>query len=317
MTSREIVYRTVTFQKPERLGWEMPEEFGNDFYYRTMQGYTDQFLSRGIDAWGSVWNNLGQSNLGEVVEFPLKTWADLDKITVPDMDDLSRYANLKTARREAGDKFLIAFGNSIYTRICFLRGLENTWTDIYEEPENLKKLIDLMVTMNLKAIPRYAENGYDGYFLLDDWGLQNTLMISPEKWREFFKPAYKEVFDAVHRAGMLVFLHSCGYILDILGDLIEIGLDVIQMDQQTNMGLENLAAYAGKICFFNPVDIQAVMPKNDLDEIRSYCRKMVGLLSRDRAGFMLRWYSDYRAAGHQPEGIRAMCEEFMKIARQP
>lgn len=314
MTSREIVWRTAKFENPERLGYEMPDEYGNDFCYILMEGYPDRLLSRGVDDWGAVWDNLGDTRLGEVKEFPLSSWKNFDKLLIPDMDDPSRYANLETARAEAGTRFLITFGCSVYTRICFLRGLENTWMDIYDEPEKLKKLISIMVDINLKSIKQYARYGYDGYFLLDDWGLQNSLMISPEKWREFFKPAYKCIYDAVHEAGMLNFLHSCGYIIDILDDLIEIGLDVIQMDQQMNMGLQNLGnRFAGRLCFFNPVDIQAVMPKNNLREIKDYTIEMVDALKRNNAGFMLRWYSDYKGAGHSKEAIDSMCKEFLKL----
>ncbi|HEX9971591.1 MAG TPA: uroporphyrinogen decarboxylase family protein, partial [bacterium] len=219
--------------------------------------------------------------------------------------------------------------------------LENTWLDIYDSPEELGRLIDLLVAMNLAAIEKYAAFGAHGYIFADDWGLQTRLMISPHAWREIWKPRYARIFKAVHDAGMLAFLHSCGYIVDILDDLIGIGLDVIQMDQQENMGLELLGErFGGRITFFNPVDIQTTMAHGSLDEIRAYCRKMVKLLSKsdvdkpDRhppteladdgqvagdhviGGFIPKWYSDPVGAGHRQEMIDAMCEEFIRISKQ-
>ena len=87
-----------------------------------------------------------------------------------------------------------------------------------------------------------------------------------------------------------------------------------QMDQQMNMGLELLSErFGGRITFWCPVDIQAVMPHASLDEIRAYCRKMVKYLGRPEGGFMVKWYTDPAAAGHSDEAIDAMCEEFLAI----
>lgn len=150
----------------------------------------------------------------------------------------------------------------------FIRGLENTWADIYENPYELGMLIDLLVDMNLYAIERYASAEVDGFMFCDDWGLQSALMISPKSWKEIWKPRYAKIYQAAHNAGMLTFLHSCGYIVEILDDFIEIGLDVVQMDQQENMGLELLGKrFGGRISFWCPVDIQSTMVHGTLEEI--------------------------------------------------
>jgi len=104
--------------------------------------------------------------------------------------------------------------------------------------------------------------------------------------------------------------------VDILDDLIEIGLDVIQMDQQENMGLELLGErFGGRITFYCPVDIQNTMVYGSLEDIRFYCRKMVKLLGSPNGGFIPKWYSDPVGAGHRQEAIDAMCEEFLRIGK--
>jgi hypothetical protein len=314
MTGREIVKRAIRFENPPRLPYSFPEKYGSDFEGVGMSPSVDARPKSGADEWGAVWHNIGISNLGEVKEYPLKDWADFEELNIPDINQPSRWKDLKGARQRAGDKFLLAGGVSLYERVHFLRGLENTWIDIYESPQELGRLIDLLVEMNLVAIERYAEAGCDGYIFCDDWGLQDRLMISPEKWREIWKPRYARVYKAARKAGLLTFLHSCGHIVDILDDLIEAGLDVIQMDQQMNMGLELLSErFGGRITFWCPVDIQAVMPHASLEEIRAYCRKMVKYLGRPEGGFMVKWYGDPAAAGHSDEAIDAMCEEFLAI----
>jgi len=320
MTSKELVWRAIRFQKPERLPFDFPEKYGTDFAFAGMAPSPDMRPAggNGVDEWGAVWRNIGVCGLGEVADFPLKSWDDFSRLHIPDINDPARWEGLKGARERAGDKFLLGYGISLYERVHFIRGLQNVWMDIYDEPEKLGRLIDIMVEMNLATIERYAAEGFDGYIWPDDWGLQNRLMIQPESWRAIWKPRYARVYKAAHDAGMATFLHSCGHIVSILDDLIEAGLDVIHMDQQENMGLELLGSrFAGRLTFFAPVDIQQTMARGTLDDIRAYCRKMVALLARPDGGLIPRWYGDPVAAGHRTEAIDAMCEEFMRLGCRP
>lgn len=318
LTSREVVKQTILFQNPNRFPVSFPKNFGDDFAYVGMNQSPDNRLKKGIDEWGCVWENMGGCNMGEVKDFPLKDWSQFHNLQIPDIHAQHRWAGISEARKRAGDKFLLAGGLSIYERAHFIRGLENLWADLYEEPKGLEKLLDILVDMNLVAIEEYKKANADGYMFCDDWGLQDRLMISPDSWRKFWKSRYAKIYDAAHKAGMLTFLHSCGNIVEILDDLIEAGLDVIQMDQQENMGLELLGKrFGGRITFWCPVDIQSVMYHGTLDEIRSYARKMAQTLGKPQGGFMAKWYPDPVAVGHKPEAVDAMCEEFVRLRRRP
>ena len=317
MISREIVRRAVRFQGIERLPRDFPEKYGSDFEWIDSSPALDTRPRSGTDEWGAVWRNLGASQLGEVKEHPLKDWADFDKLSHPDVHDAKRWTAVAGARGQVRDKYLLGDGISLYERVHFLRGLENTWLDIRDAPQELGRLLDLLVEMNLAAISYYAAADYDGFIFCDDWGLQNRLMIAPAIWRKIWKPRYARVYQAAHAAGLDTFLHSCGYIVDILDDLIEIGLDVIHMDQQENMGLQLLGErFGGRITFYSPVDIQKTMAFSSLDDIRAYCRQMLLCLGRPTGGFIPRWYRDPAGAGHRLEAIDAMCEEFLRLSAE-
>ena len=316
MTSRERVKRTLLFQGADRLPYDLPEPYGTDFFNIEMDPSPDSRPASGTDEWGAVWANIGVMQLGQVKEVPLKGWDDFASLRIPDIRDERRWRNVTGMRSRAGDKFILAKGISLYERIHFLRGLDATWTDIYDSPGELTKLISLLLDMNLYALERFAREGADGYFIPDDWGLQNTLMISPAAWRKIWKPFYRRLFSAVHDAGMFMFLHSCGYIVDILDDLIDIVLNAIHMDQQENMGLELLGKrFGGRLTFFSPVDIQKTMVTGGVDGIRAYCREMARLLGRPGGGFIPRWYTDPAGAGHTPESLETMCVEFLTLSR--
>ena len=319
MTSREIVKAVVRFNPKERIAYDFPGEFGSDFAWAGPNPSPDvrsNYKNTNCDEWGARWENIGICQLGEVKEFPLLDWADLPKLNIPDIKRPDRWAHIGRTREEAGDKFLMGNGISIYERVHFIRSLENTWIDIHENPDKLCWLLDLLVEMNLYCIERYKEIGADGYIFCDDWGLQDRLMIAPDSWRKFWKPRYATIYKAAREANLITMLHSCGYITDILDDLIEIGLDVIHMDQQVNMGLETLGKrFAGRITFFSPVDIQLVLPRGDLDEIRAYCRAMYDNLWRN-GGFIPRWYSDPVGAGISKKAGETSYREFLRIGAE-
>ncbi len=320
MTPREVIKRTIKFETPDRLPKSFPEKYGNDFGSVGMTPSPDARQCGNedfADEWGAVWENIGVCKLGEVKKFPLENWDNYDKLKIPDINDPKRWETLEEQAKKQGDLFIMAGGISLYERVHFIRGLENTWMDIYTDKDKLERLIDILVDMNLEAIKRCQKVNADGYMWCDDWGLQDRLMISPEQWREIWKPAYAKVYKAAHEAGMLTFLHSCGHIVDILDDLIEIGLDVIQMDQQTNMGLDLLSErFKGRITFWCPVDIQSVMCGRTLDEIREYCHELFDKLGSKKGGFIPKWYGDPVGSGHSEEAVAAMCEEFLKISKQ-
>ena len=141
------------------------------------------------------------------------------------MGDFSRV--IETIRTNPGRKYLMADGDTLFQRMFYLRGFENLMVDLAERCAEAAVLRDRIVEFMLKRIEIWLGYGVDGLFFRDDWGTQQELMIRPALWREFFKPSYRRLFDAVHAGGKHVFFHSDGVIDAIIPDLIEIGVDAM------------------------------------------------------------------------------------------
>ena len=109
MSSREVVRRAVRFEGPERLPRSLPETYGSDFSWVGMSPSPDWRPGSGVDEWGAIWENIGISNMGQVKEFPIKTWRDFDRLRVPDIKEPRRWETLSGARDRAGDKFVRRF----------------------------------------------------------------------------------------------------------------------------------------------------------------------------------------------------------------
>ena len=109
---------------------------------------------------------------------------------------------------------------------------------------------------------------------------------------------------------------SCGYIIDLLSTLKDAGLNVIQQDQQENMGLENLdAKVGGRLAFWCPVDIQKTMVQGTVADVRAYVRRMIATLGSHNGGLVSMAYSTPEAVQHTPEKIAAMCAAFREYGR--
>jgi uroporphyrinogen decarboxylase len=61
----------------------------------------------------------------------------------------------------------------------------------------------------------------------EDMGGMQRMMISPQMWRRYYKPLWAQVFEIAHRHGARVWMHSCGYHRAVVGDFIEIGVDIL------------------------------------------------------------------------------------------
>ncbi len=321
MTSRERVRRAILFQKPDRVPWSLPERWGDDILHigcvpdPSWQPSVKTDM-RWEDEWCCIWEKLsGDKTMGQVRYHPLDDYSKLTGYKFPDYEKKERYeAAKRTIDENRGEKFVLAgIPFSLIHRLEYLRGHESAWTDAYLHPEELDKLLDRICELNITVIERFAEIGVDGIFSCDDWGLQDRLMVRPEVWHQIWKPKYKKVYSFAKSKGILNFLHSCGYIIDILGGLLEADLNVIQMDQQENMGVDRLSSlYGGKLCFWCPVDIQNTMVRGTVEDVRNYARKLIDSFGRFNGGFIAKWYPSPDAAGHTWNKIEAMSEAFVE-----
>jgi hypothetical protein len=212
------------------------------------------------------------------------------------------------------DKF-VKVGTEVrpFERMQFLRGTENLFLDLAYGVREGFILRDMLHNFFLKEMEMWAKTDVDGVSFMDDWGSQNSLLISPKLWREFFKPLYKDYCDILHSHNKFVFFHSDGHIEAIYPDLIEIGIDAIN-SQLFCMNIEELGRrYKGKITFWGEIDRQYILPFGTVEEVKSAVRRVRKALDTGRGGVIAQceWgVKDPR------ENIEAVFEEWEKPLEQ-
>jgi len=322
--SRERVQRAIHFQRPDHVPHYLPDGQENDILWLWLERPPDiqdwravGDHERKVDAWGVVWERAGQGTFGEAVVWPVADVTRQASYAFPTMNDPRYYveprARIEENNRSGNPKYCLGVMpfSSLNEGTHNIMGLQNMFVAYYEHPAELKALISRLAEKQRESIRLLAEIGCDGVMGYDDWGLQDRLMVRPETIEEFFMPLYRENWALAHELGLDVWLHSCGYIIEILPLLRAAGLNVIQMDQQENMGLEALnERVGGKLAFWCPVDIQQTMVRGSIEDIRAYVRRMIATVGAHDGGLISMAYSSPEAVHHTPEKIAAMCAAF-------
>jgi hypothetical protein len=313
----------LTFNHPTRIGMTLPEPYPNDFLWgkRTPPGGEETPLpplageaSRWRDRWGSIWATLDEKVRGEVIEGAILDWSELDRYKAPDLGTEAEYA--EGAKAFAADKDHFRVGGIpgfTFNVARYIRKLENYLCDLVLERKNVDRLNAIVRAELLKSIDRWGAAGADAIMFCEDWGTQDRLMISPELWRDVFKPEFKALAGRAHEHGMFVIMHSCGKMTAVIEDLIEVGVNCLQFDQPTLHGIDFLAEnFGGRMTFWCPVDIQKTLQTKNEKLIRAEAKLLVERLGGFHGGFIAGYYGSNYAIGLDPKVQDIACKAFVE-----
>lgn len=300
MTSRERVQRCVEFRRPDRVprdAWLGPAtvlEHGREAVRAFCERWpTDlavapvdspahrQARERSqldprvrIDEWGCAFVNMGDGLFGEVRAPRLADWSRLSDFHPPeealaiDRDAIARFC-------AQTDRFVLSDTIRPYERMQFLRGSENLLLDIGEDCTEFHELLRRVHDYYRRAVEIWCRTPVDAIFLMDDWGTQQAMQVSPAWWRRVFKPVYADYITIARRHGKKVFMHSDGVIADIIEDLVEIGVDALNC-QLFAMNIEELGRrFRGRLTFWGELDRQRLLVRGTTPEIRSAVGRVI------------------------------------------
>lgn len=312
MTGRERVIKALEYNKPDRIPrnlWRLPgiDMFRKNDLYDVLEkcpedinildfSYGKGHRAEGTrykryeiatDEWGCEWHAAEDGVAGEVKNPPLKEMAEIKHLRAPyeileDADFLNVNKDyLKT------DKFILAWTTvRPFERMQFLLGSEKLYIELFHASKDLYLLRDKLHEFFMRELKLWGKTDVDGILFMDDWGSQNSLLVSPELWRYFFKPLYKDYCDLIHSKNKYAVFHSDGYIEPIFPDLIEIGIDAIN-SQLFCMNIEEIGKkYKGKITFWGEIDRQRILPFGTRDEVANAVKRVKEALWTPEGGII-------------------------------
>jgi uroporphyrinogen decarboxylase len=259
------------------VGWALS-------YYQEGESY--------VDEWGVRWKSVpyktryGTGRYTEMIEHPLADQSVLDHYQPPDPTRPELYANAEKAIREFKDEYWIvgAVVCTILETAWGLRGLEAMMLDFAVDPDLVERILDIPFHYHLTCAKRLVEMGVDMIWIGDDVGTQHSMLISPIHWRRFLKPRMATFIAELKAINpeIKIAYHSDGYLYPIIGDLIEIGLDVLNPIQPASMDPAKLKREFGdRLCFWGSVDLQRTLPFGTPAEVRAEVLERLRTIGKD------------------------------------
>ncbi|MGQ9623729.1 MAG: uroporphyrinogen decarboxylase family protein [Candidatus Caldatribacteriaceae bacterium] len=291
------------FKVMEKLDEELLTLLGVDFrhvFARPPEGWKPETFPDGSfsNEWGIRLKDVGEYT--EIVYHPLAnaTLYDLESFTWPDFSDRSRVRGLKEEVLELYEKTEYAIclgsvGGRILEQCQWLRGMEKFMIDLVANKDFAHALLDKMVELQkqffanvLSEIGEYVEVVVMG----DDLASQDRLLMSPELYREMIKPRQYELFSFVKKLTRAkIMYHSDGAVYPLIGDLVEIGVDILNPLQPLakGMDLERIKREFGKkLCFWGGIDIQRTLPFGSKEDIIAEVKERLRVLG-EGGGYVL------------------------------
>jgi uroporphyrinogen decarboxylase len=313
VTSKEIVLRAIERSGPPRVPINYcNRDFESSDVLCTGWAEARDFVSSepGMNEWGYAWASLDRT-MGQPHTHPLADWSRIESYAPPNPYAPGRLDHISGWATENRDRFLrFSVGISGFNQATFLRGFETFLMDLCEAPERAERVLDIVFGVENALIDQVADAPVDAISFADDWGTQNGLMISIGQWRSVFRPRYSDQFARVHNAGKKVWFHTCGNVWPIIGDLIDAGVDVIELLQPDIFGVERLASeFGGRVCFCCSVDHQRRAVSGTRDEIMAYTRLLRDRLGSFNGGF-IGYVEDYASLGMTERSYQWIREAF-------
>jgi uroporphyrinogen decarboxylase len=232
-----------------------------------------QYGPRITDEFGVTWTT-SEIDRGSPIG-PCLPEADLSGYRFPDPSAGERFEHLAEWSAANAGHFTFVWVGDLWERATFMRGMEPLLLDLSLHPRFVEALLRGLADYILKTMEiLFARFQFDGIALSDDYGTQRGMLMSPAHWRRYVKPLVAEIYQLAKRHGRTVFHHSCGNIFPIIGDLIDVGLDVLHPIQPEAMDIVHLKReFGARLTLCGGIRTQDLLPYGTPEEIRREVRR--------------------------------------------
>lgn len=219
---------------------------------------------------------------------PITSMEDLKNYTWPDPADPELIDPIKSLLKEYQDDYFIIVDLSstlIEAAYAHIVGTQNFFLMLFDQPELIDGVLDGLTEYYTELGKNVIDLGIDMIRVGDDIGAQQSMMISPDQWRQLAKPRFQYMFDEYRKSNEDIFikLHSCGDYSPIIGDMVELGVHLSGLMQPTGGNknqVELKKKYGDEIAFIGGFDVQRLLPRGQVEQVRNgVCEVMKNLAS--------------------------------------
>ena len=272
------------------------------------------------DDFGCVWMTPINGLTGTVKIHPLDDWEKFRNYRFPDPEICMGIGpvdwKLERKRIEAAKargEFTsggLRHGHT-FLQLSDIRGYQNLMFDMADEEPLLMELLDGIEQFNLAIIRKYLEMDVDQLTYAEDLGMQVGPMVSPEHFRRYIKPSYRRLMQPALDRGKIVHMHSDGDIRMLADDIIDDGVQVINLQDLVN-GIDWIAdRFRGRTCVELDVDRQLITVTGTPKAVDELIRREVSAIGTPQGGLAM-IYGLY--PGTPIENVAALMDAMEKYA---
>lgn len=294
--------------------WAVPQREENRWVFRSKTGRVMAQMPDGAHYFEQSYYPFHEEDNLDKLEDALDEcmWAALASPPGPGVSDEELAAGARRFRESTDRAILGLFGGNLLELGQFLYRNDKFLMMLVTDPPKVHAFLDLLVEMHLENLEKYLSlvgEYIDIIVFGDDLGMQTGPQISPDMYREFFKPRHGKMWRrAKELADVKVNLHCCGGVRQLLPDLIDAGLDAINPVQISSRGMEPeqlKAEFGDRLVFWGGgCDTQHVLPKGTPQDVRRHVRQQVDIF-KTGGGFVFQQVHNI-LAHVPPENINAM-----------
>ena len=284
-----------------------------------------------FDEWGFTHHFPKNGHWFSLVKHPLEN-TDFNKENIienyqwPIAGDKRRFEGLREKAIQFRDRDKIVMTKGLCAGLFEMhqrvRGMENAMLDPFMFPINSDKLVGKLADLKIEFWDGLLDEIGDVVDIVgegDDYGTQQSQLIAPEQFREYYKPQFIRVLSFIKQKAPKIKLlfHSCGNVRPIIPDLIEMGVDILNPVHITAAGMEpvQLKKDFGKDIVFwgGGVDTQHILPSGKPEEVKDDVKKNIEALAPG-GGFVFSTVHNIQAEV-PPQNIKVMAETLNETGK--
>jgi uroporphyrinogen decarboxylase len=228
----------------------------------------------------------GKGIYNELVGHPLADESKISSYISPDPNNPELYTGVDGLLRNYKDEYWIVgvAVTTMYETAWALRGFEQMFIDFIVNPDIVHSIFDIAWNYHLSVAKIMVKKGVDMIWIGDDVGAQNRMLISPEIWRKYFKEKMSIFISTLKQINpnLKIAYHSDGYIVPIIPELIEIGVDILNPIQPASMDpVEIKRKFGDKLCLWGTIDEQNTLPFTNPETVRKEVAERIRTIGRD------------------------------------
>jgi uroporphyrinogen decarboxylase len=246
-----------------------------------------------VDSWGSGAREIRPGEWFPMVH-PLAGAMTIDEIEAhhwPDMNDPTRVAHVGAEAKRLAEEnqyAIIATPWLLFPleRAFAMQGMDTFLMNMALHPEFAEALLWKIQAACKQLMGHFLEAlgpNVDIIKIGDDLGTQESLLMSPDMYRNVLKPIHADWIEFIKaRTDAKLFFHTDGDVFPLIDDFVEMGIDILNPIQTSAGGMSNLEAlrdrYGSKMVFCGAIDTQRILPRGTPEDIRTEVRRVIDIL---------------------------------------